>query len=209
MSETRGIIMNDQALAAVRGWQDTVNAAWEQQAGLLPPAPTQQPSVNRGLTPDEIEIARSVFGDALDTSQIRLTDDSPDPPNAVTFPNNIKFPRGDVNGPPSLTHRAWLVHELTHVWQYQRGRTVPQLALDAFRGDYDYGGEQGLRDAVAQGKRFGDFNHEEQGDILRDYYRKRELRQDISAYQPFVDQVRFGTSDGVFPEPYSPPGPVV
>ena len=202
--------MNDQARAAVHGWQQAVNAAWEQQqVGLSPNAPGLQPPFKRGLTPQEVTIARSVFGHALDTSQIVLTDDSPFPPNAVTFPNNIKFPKGELDGPPDLTYRAWLVHELTHVWQYQRGRTVPQLAVDALAGDYDYDGEQGLRDAAAQGKRFGDFNHEEQGDILRDYYRKRELGQDISAYQPFVDQVRFGTSDGVFPEPAPPPGPVV
>lgn len=203
--------MNDQARAAVRGWQETVNAAWEQQRqpGLLGFAPAQSPPVDRGLTPEEAAIARSVFGNSLDTSKIRITDDSPAPPNAVAFPDNIKFPKGELDGPADLRYRAWLVHELTHIWQYQRGRTVPQLALDALGGDYDYGGEQGLRDATAQGKRFGDFNHEEQGDILRDYYRKRELREDISAYQPFVDQVRFETTDGVFPEPAPPPGPVI
>jgi hypothetical protein len=202
--------MNDQARAAVRGWQDTVNAAWEQQqTGLLTSAPAQSPPVDRGLTPEEVAIARSVFGNELDTSQIKLTDDSPAPPNAVAFPNNIKFPRGELNGPADLDHRAWLVHELTHIWQYQRGRTVLQLGLDALGHDYNYGGEQGLRDATAQGKRFGDFNYEEQGDILRHYYWKRERGEDLSAYQPFVDQVRFGTSDGVFPEPAPPPGPVV
>lgn len=202
--------MNDQELAAVRGWRDAVNALREQQlAGLPAFAQAQPPPVDRGLTAEETAIARSVFGNALDTSQLKLTDDSPAPPNAVAFPNNIKFPRGELNGPPDLRYRAWLVHELTHIWQYQRGRTVPQLALDALGGDYDYGGEQGLRDAAAQGKRFGDFNYEEQGDILRDFYRKRELGEDISAYQPFVDQVRFGTSDGVYPEPAPPPGPVV
>ena len=203
--------MNDQARAAVRGWQDTVNAAWEQQqSGLQSSAAAQGPPVDRGLTPQEAALARSVFGDALDTSQIRLTDDSPAPPNAVAFPGNIKFPRGALDGPADLTYRAWLVHELTHIWQYQRGRTVPQLALDALAHDYDYGYEQGLREATAQGKRLGDFNHEEQGDILRDYYLRRERGQDVSAWQPFVDQVKFGTSDGVYPEPYPvPPGPVV
>lgn len=98
-----------------------------------------------------------------------------------------------MNGPPDLTYRAWLVHELTHIWQYQRGRTVPELALDALGGDYDYGGEQGLRDAAAQGKRFGDFNYEEQGDILRDYYRNG------SAARTFRPTSRSSTRSGSGP----------
>lgn len=202
--------MSDQERAAVLGWRDAMTALREQQAGPLAAiSGPAGPPVDRGLTPEETAIARSVFGNALDTSRIRLTDDSPAPPNAVAFPNHIRFPRGVLNEPANLEYRAWLVHELTHVWQYQRGRTVPQLALDALAGDYDYGGVQGLRDAHAQGKRFGDFNHEEQGDILRHYYRDRERGDDISAYEPFVNQVRFGTSDGVYPEPAPPPGPVV
>jgi hypothetical protein len=207
--------MNDQARAAVRGWEDTVNAAWEQlHAGMEPPAGFEPPPpLGRGLRTDEIEVARSVFGNELDTSQIRLTDDSPASPDAVALPNNIKFPPGalppsDLNMPLDLKYRAWLVHELTHQWQYQHGRTVPGLALDAWGDDYDYGGEQGLIAADKQGKRFGEFNNEEQGDILRDYYNRRETGKDTSAYEPFVRQIHLGITDidPYHPELPYPPG---
>jgi hypothetical protein len=204
--------VNDQARAAVRRWQESVNAAYTQSAAAnpSPAAPAQAPSVDRGLTPEEIDIARSVFGGALTTRNIRVTDDSPLPPNAVAFPNHIRFPPGALDGPMDLHRKAWLVHELTHIWQYQQGHTVPELALDAAKRDYDYGGEQALRKAIIDGKRLGDFNFEEQGDILRDYYYARERGQDTSAYQPFVDQVRFGTAEGPpYPQPAPPLGPAI
>ena len=62
-------------------------------------------------------------------------------------------------------------------------------------------------DASAAGKRFGQFNFEEQGAILGDYYRLTQTGGDTSAYDQYVKSVRYGTSDGVFPEPAPPPGP--
>jgi hypothetical protein len=58
---------------------------------------------------------------------------------------------------------------------------------------YDYGGESALRQATAQGKRFVDFNTEQQADILKDYYRRKKSGQDVSAYEPFVAQVQGST----------------
>ena len=60
------------------------------------------------------------------------------------------------------------IHEMTHVWQHQHGVNVLlvgayQQAKQFLVGDqYDY--------HLAPGKMFKDFNIEQQGDIIRDYY---------------------------------------
>ncbi len=197
--------MNDQARTAVLNWKQAVDAAADTSAPAG--APTQHPVVRRKLTPEETAIARSVFGDALDTSQIELTDTGVPlaGDNAVAFPNLVRFPPGTLSQ-PGATFNGWLVHELTHLWQYQRGHTVPQLAVDAAGGDYDYGGPGGLVAAHEAGKRFGQFTFEEQGNILRHYWERTQRGEDVSAYKPYVDSVRYGTSDGVYPEPAPPPG---
>jgi hypothetical protein len=197
--------MTDQARAAVRNWQQAVDTLHGLQAG--PPADFQPPLISRGLNPREIAIARSVFGDALDTSKIRINDGGIPlaGDNAVAFPNRVVFPQGTLSNPPP-TFDAWLVHELTHVWQYQRGHQVPQLAVDAIGGEYIYGGPEGLQKAYAAGKPFGQFTFEQQGDIMRHYYERTQSGADTSAYLPYVNSVRHGMSDGLYPEPAPPPG---
>ena len=84
--------------------------------------------LNRPLTPGEIELARSVFGDAIDYSKVRLVKGKwwPfHPRNAAMAPmGNIYFhPEGgawsdDFSGEP-LGRQGFFIHEMTHVWQAQ------------------------------------------------------------------------------------------
>lgn len=65
------------------------------------------------------------------------------------------------------------VHELVHVCQYQKFGSV--YISRALRGQfskdgYDYGGVFGLSKALAQGKRYLEFNFEQQAQIVEDYY---------------------------------------
>lgn len=154
-------------------------------------AKAEQPSITRGLTPEEAAIARSVFGDSFDTSKIELTEGGllGIGGYARTVPGLVTFPDGTLTNPPPGFDR-WLVHELAHAWQYQRGYTIQDLLPAAIVGDYDYGGEQGLRDALAQGKTFEQFNFEEQADILADYYVAQRNGADTSAYDPYVNSAR-------------------
>ena len=82
----------------------------------------------RHLTPGEVGIARTVFGDALDYAPIKLRRRKWFP----LQPRNITMaPRGHLHFHPdgsaycddfaneSLIKQGLLIHELTHVWQTQ------------------------------------------------------------------------------------------
>ncbi|SDG80862.1 hypothetical protein SAMN05216553_111354 [Lentzea fradiae] len=151
----------------------------------------------RGLEPREVEIAQQVFGDALDLSALRLAEGGVLGSFGVarTLPRVVTFPVGVLTKPQ---HRAryerWLVHELTHAYQYQHGRSVLSLLPTAVAGFlrkslYDYGGVEGLH-----GKAFADFNSEQQANIIADYYylSTYEPHRDLSAYLPYIEHVRSG-----------------
>jgi hypothetical protein len=84
----------------------------------------------RPLTSGEIELARSVFGDAIDYARVRLVKAKwwPfQPSNSAMAPmGNIYFhPAGgawseDFSKEP-LGRQGFFIHELTHVWQAQKG----------------------------------------------------------------------------------------
>ena len=88
------------------------------------------PPRSRPLTPAETKLARSVFGSGLRYERIRLhggawwlltRNIASAPFGHVYFPANRFCP--DFAKRP-LIERAWLVHELTHVWQHQNGFPV-------------------------------------------------------------------------------------
>ena len=151
----------------------------------------------RNLESRETEIARRVFGDALDLSALRLAEGGLLGSFGVarTLPRLVTFPKGVLTTPQhQARYERWLVHELTHAYQYQHGRSVLSLlptAMAGFfvKGLYDYGGAEGLR-----GKSFADFNTEQQANIVADYYyfSTYEPSRDLSAYEPYIAFVRSG-----------------
>lgn len=171
----------------------------------------------RRLTPVERGEAEAVFGDGLDYDRVWLVEGvtwpnwiarltSPitrSPPtgsgNAVTLGNRVHFPvqlrtREAEIAQGILADMAWLIHELTHVWQSQRDGPVylAQAILAHLRlGSqvYDYGGAAGLLAAKQRGEGFRSFNREQQGDIARDYYLRRKRNQDTSAWDPMIAEL--------------------
>lgn len=95
------------------------------------------------------------------------------------------------------TNLALVVHELTHTFQYERVGSVyigqglwVQLRLG--RKAYDYGGQAGLMDSWAAGKRYKDYNREQQGQIAQDYCALVGTERDTVAYEPFIAELRQG-----------------
>jgi Domain of unknown function (DUF4157) len=152
---------------------------------------------NRSMTEWEIRQARRVFGDAIDYTKVEIRDGSIEGKigsvggYARTIGNTIHFPDGGSRD------MAFMVHELTHVWQYQKkGWTyAPKCIWAQITEGYSYSSngkspEDSLKDARSAGTTLTDFNMEQQGDILSHYYARLQKGSDVSAYQPFANDVR-------------------
>ncbi len=123
--------------------------------------------LNRCLTPGEIELARSVFGDAIDYSKVRLFKGKwwpLHPRNAAMAPmGNIYFhPEGEVwsddFSKEPLGRQGFFIHEMTHVWQSQTsGRFYLPLMRHPFcRYSYE----------LKPGKPFRRYGLEQQAEIV-------------------------------------------
>jgi len=150
--------------------------------------------VRRGLTGAERAEAQLVFGKNLDYDRI-VVEEAPIMGAggiARTTPWTVNFPPGSFSGPGFM---RWLIHELTHSWQYQHGISLGTTFYYGTAGYfyppyYDYGGEGGLLAAQAGGRSFRSFNTEQQGSILADYYKRLKAGMSVSAWQPFVTEVQ-------------------
>jgi hypothetical protein len=94
--------------------------------------------------------------------------------------------------PPGFAVRLpWLIHELTHVWQARQwGWRAVWDALT--RRSYRYGGTRELLRRRAAGGTLQSFSAEQQGDILEDFYRALRAGRDVTAFLPYVEEVRQG-----------------
>ena len=156
--------------------------------------------IARPLTPGEVELARSVFGDALALDRVRVNNRPylPGQGRGVAMaPNGHLWFRpedhlADFSG--AVGTAAWLVHELTHVWQHQTGRSVRLRGLveqttRLFGVDpYSYG-------PLDPARAFASYKNEQQAAIVEDYFRLRQGQAprngtgELPAYQrsiPFV-----------------------
>ncbi len=128
-------------------------------------------STSRPLTAGESALGREIFGDEISCSQARVyrrrywvfqrrgVAMAPD--------GNIYFhPADHVDDFSALgiNGKAWFVHELTHVWQYQRG--VKVVLCGMFNRNYRYV-------PLAPGKPFSAYGIEQQATIVADYFRTR------------------------------------
>jgi hypothetical protein len=169
--------------------------------------------MSRTLTEREIDEARLVFGSSINYTKTRVFEGArwpnwlarmaawfartPAPThNAVALGNCLFFPltlrtSSAEDGDFVLQDMAWLVHEITHTWQYQHQgwkylwrAILVQLKLGARA--YNYGWEQGLNEARMRGDSLFTFNPEQQADIARHYYYRYKQGLDTLAWEPFV-----------------------
>lgn len=121
-------------------------------------------------------------------------------PNAITLGNHCYFPirlpsNHLASDHPDHYKISWLMHELTHVWQFQHmGWKYLFIAIftqiRAGRSAYEFGGEAGLENRLKSGATFRDFNLEQQGDIIRSYYDRICKGSDVRAWDSFINDIR-------------------
>ena len=122
----------------------------------------------RPLTPGEIALAGSIFGDAIDYSKVRLVKRKwwPFQPRSIAMAptGNIHFhPHGglwsDDFAAEPLHRQGLFIHEMTHVWQAQtRGRFYLPLMRHPFCR-YSY--------SIREGRPFTRYGLEQQAEIVR------------------------------------------
>jgi len=123
---------------------------------------------SRPLTTGEIELARSVFGDAIDYDRVRLVRRRwwPFQPKGI-----VMAPTGNIHFHPDsplwsedfsrerLSLQGLFIHEMTHVWQSQtRGRFYLVLMRHPFcRYSYE----------LVEGRPFHSYGLEQQAEMVR------------------------------------------
>jgi hypothetical protein len=128
------------------------------------------PFERRGLTVGERRLAELMFGDEIDARTVRLvqipraTFGAMVPHRRTIIFANWRACRDFAHAP--ATERGWFVHELTHVWQAQRGAWLAAAKLTAL-------GRDPYRYALAPGKPFWAYNIEQQAEIARHLYLAR------------------------------------
>ncbi len=143
----------------------------------------------RSLTLGEAALAGSIFGDAIDTSRVRLVRGKwwPLQPrrSAMAPMGNIYFhPDGggwseDFSQEP-LHAQGFFIHEMTHVWQSQKGGRfyLPLMRHPFCRYRYE----------LVPGRRFDRYGLEQQAEIVRHaFLLSNGARPSVSAS---LDQLR-------------------
>ena len=124
----------------------------------------------------------------------------PDEHNSITLGNHCYFPvllpeTLPLPGEWDFYNVDWLVHELTHTWQYQHTgiRYLFRALWAQFRlkdAAYEFGGPDGLAACRLEGGTLFSFNPEGQASIVEDYYRRKRQNKDVSAYLPFIGDLQ-------------------
>jgi len=122
--------------------------------------------LSRPLTPGETALARTVFHDAIDYARVRIHNRK----WAFFQPRHVTMaPMGHIHFHPeggryrddfadaALDCQGLFIHEMVHVWQYQRGIFLPLRRVPWARYDYDF----------TPGRPLARYGLEQQAEIVR------------------------------------------
>lgn len=147
----------------------------------------------RRLTYREIAMARTVFGKGVDYDKVWVHHGGwwffmgkQDPNTAVTPNGEMYYPdaiyRYDFSATQEDRDKALFMHEMVHVWQYQMGYAVKRHGLTVTSR-----GESAYSYRLTPDSRLCDFNMEQQGNIMSDYYMICVLQNSDDAFNPGKD----------------------
>lgn len=154
-----------------------------QQAGAVSAALSDS---IRPLTAAERKIAASVFQTSLRLDEIRIEEEAKIANAPTTLGNVIRLSKGYTMSD------ATLVHELTHVWQFQNKGTgyISNSVINQVAGMIGSGDRNAAYVVtIEQGASFSSYSAEHQATIVEDWYAKPALRKDAE-YQRLMAEVR-------------------
>lgn len=125
---------------------------------------------SRPLSIREQQLAQSIFGKSIRYASVRIDERAYLGPRQGRFCYVSFF---TINSWGNLSD-SLLIHELTHVWQYQKLGIcyIPRaLAAQVTHAGYNYGGNAGLMQALETRQGLDFFNLEQQADLIEDYFR--------------------------------------
>lgn len=132
----------------------------------------------RHLTEGEKEIARKVFKDSIDYDKVFIHKGEylwlgmQDDTTAMTPEGEIYFPSKVYKDDFSKSNAAdkhFFIHEMTHVWQHQLGYNVKIKGL-ILHPSCKVKGCDPYNYSLSDEKKLCDYNMEQQGDIIADYF---------------------------------------
>lgn len=126
----------------------------------------------RRLTPGEIAMARTIYGDSIVYSRVWVHCDSYLPfglqnPKFAMTPNGELWLRKEEyvadysKASVSIGHKHLFIHELGHVWQHQTGRWVRLRGSFSWAADYTYRLDK---------EKLTDYTLEQQASVIADYW---------------------------------------
>ncbi|MBG7465078.1 DUF2345 domain-containing protein, partial [Pseudomonas aeruginosa] len=103
---------------------------------MLPP----DPSAGRPLAEGEIELAKTIFADSIDYSKVRVRKEKFLPfqgDDHIVTPNGHMYLGALFHGVTDFSvgsgeQRGAFIHEMMHVWQLQRNRSINPVLADGF-----------------------------------------------------------------------------
>lgn len=128
----------------------------------------------RLLTPGEVELAQSMFGDGIEYQDVKIFNSKwigAQPDGRVMAPNgNIYYPPGDSRYTEDMSRgtveqQATFIHEMTHVWQRDHQSMFDYYGTGGLERNYNY-------EEIFDDTAFKDLGMEEQAEFLRDYWLK-------------------------------------
>jgi len=139
----------------------------------------------RSLDDAERRLARQIFANSLDLDVVRIVNTT-----LAAAPTTL----GDYIRTNGSMSNATLIHELTHVWQYQHGGAAyisdslcAQVGAWARTGDRNAAYD--LTGVVQERKRFSEYSAEQQATIVETYF-SDPAKQADAVYQALLDEVR-------------------
>lgn len=153
----------------------------------------------RRLNLFEIEQAKSVFGNTIKWSAVRIREDSKLAKIGASYAgkkqlgfvlfNTINFTRR-LDCEHSPKDMSWLIHELTHILQFRF--IGVQYIIEALRAQHSSGYIYGGIDALKTVDHFENFNLEQQAEIVKHYYEYMMAKKEVGVFLPFIDELKRG-----------------